>query len=198
MRKILFFALALCLCYSVSFVNSASAAELKIGIFSIQEVATKSDAYKENDKKLQDTFSKEKNEIEKEQNELKTMAEALGKPEPKLTPEQLEEKQLEYVRKKRALDEKTGIFLRRVEQTERRMQQDIANVIVVAAQEYGKRNDFSLIMDATSAGVLHAVPSLDITDKILAETNKIWKENPPKPGAALPPTGAAAPAGGTK
>ncbi len=176
MRKSIFSALVITMALSVA--SMASAAELKIGIFGMQEVATKSEAFKEGDKKLQNTFSKEKAEIEKEQAALKKMAEDLNAPGGKLTPEQLEEKQLDYMRKKRAFDEKTGLFLRRVEQEERRIQQSIGALIVKAAQAYGQRNNYSLIMDAASAGVFHADPSLDLTGEILKETNKLWKENP--------------------
>ncbi|SHN59938.1 OmpH family outer membrane protein [Desulfovibrio litoralis] len=165
------------------------AAELKLGIFNMQYVATQCDAAKAVQKKMQDQFSAEKTAIEKQEAELKRRAEEMQKSGDKMTPEAREDKRTQFIRMKRDYEDKARSFLRRVEQAEMKARQDITLLIVKAVQEIGNAKSYTVIMDGMSAGVLHADKSVDVTQAVLDEANKIYKTSgiPALPSANAKP-----------
>jgi outer membrane protein len=173
MRKIVLFTLALCL-----FPVSALGAELKIGIFNMEGVVYQSDAFKENKKNLENTFGKERSAIEKAEQDLQAKFDAFGRQQAGLSAEAREDRKAALVREKRDLDDKANAFTRKVTAAENKSREQVTRCILLAVNDYGKKNAFSLILDATSAGAVHVAPALDITSAILKESNRVWKEKP--------------------
>ena len=157
------------------FAAPAFAADLKLGIFSMQYVATQCDAAKVVQKKMQDQFAGEKSALEKQEAELKRRADEMQNKGAALSAEAREDKRTQFIRLKRDYEDKARNFLRRVEQSELKARQDITSLIVKAVQEIGNSKQYTVIMDGMSAGVLHADKSVDITQLVLDESNRIYK-----------------------
>ncbi|MDR2826004.1 MAG: OmpH family outer membrane protein [Deltaproteobacteria bacterium] len=173
MRKTILLVFAFCL-----FAVTAQAAELKIGLFNMEEVARSSDAVKENNKNLENTFGKERSAIEKTQKDLQDKFDAFSKQQAGLSAEAREERQATLIREKRDFDDRANAFQRKVTAAESRYREQVVRCIFLAVSDYGKKNSFSLILDANSAGAIHVAPALDITGAILKEANRVWKEKP--------------------
>lgn len=174
MRKIILLTLAFVFLGAAS----ASAAELKIGLFNMGEVALECQAFKDAQKKIQSTYSKEQKSLEQKEQELQKKFNDFNAQQAGLTAEARQDRQVDLMRLKRDHDDKKNDFMRKVTAEENRSREQITRVILIAAAEYGKRNNYSLILDANSAGAIHVMPSMDITADILKEADKVWKEQP--------------------
>jgi outer membrane protein len=48
----------------------------------------------------------------------------------------------------------------------------VVELIVKTIEEFGKKNNYSIIMDMRGAGVMYNAPAANLTDSILVEVNK--------------------------
>ena len=154
MFRVLSLALVACLLMAGS-----AFADMKIGVFNSQAVAMDSDAAKAAQQKLQSQFGAEKTQLEKQAKDLQSKGEALQAQVAKMSAKEREDKQMEFLRLRRAFEEKSRNFARKVENTENQIRQSMAD----------------LILDAAAGSVMYATPSLDITKPVLAEVNRLWK-----------------------
>ncbi len=156
-------------------------AEMKIGVFNSQAVAMDSDAAKAAQQKLQSQFGAERSQLEKQAKDLQTKGETLQTQVAKMNAKEREEKQMEFLRLRRAFEEKSRNFARKVENTENQIRQNMAQQIYQAAQTIAQKQKLDLILDAASGSVMYATPQLDITKAVLAEVNRLWKASASSP-----------------
>ena len=167
MFRVLSLALVACLLMAGS-----AFADMKIGVFNSQAVAMDSDAAKAAQQKLQSQFGAEKTQLEKQAKDLQSKGEALQAQVAKMSAKEREDKQMEFLRLRRAFEEKSRNFARKVENTENQIRQSMAQQIYDAATTIAK---LDLILDAAAGSVMYATPTLDITKPVLAEVNRLWK-----------------------
>jgi outer membrane protein len=158
--------------------GSALAAEYKIGFFNMAVVIRDSDAYKAKLAEFQKEFDAEDKRLQKQGGDLQKKINDFQIQQQALSPKAREERELDLSRQKRDLDDKMGMYLRRRGEAEKRAQEEINNVIVYAASEYGKREKFSFVLEQNTAGVVWMMDSLDLTKQVLEESNKVWKARP--------------------
>ena len=166
MFRVLSLALVACLLMAGS-----AFADMKIGVFNSQAVAMDSDAAKAAQQKLQSQFGAEKTQLEKQAKDLQSKGEALQAQVAKMSAKEREDKQMEFLRLRRAFEEKS----RKVENTENQIRQSMAQQIYDAATTIAKQQKLDLILDAAAGSVMYATPTLDITKPVLAEVNRLWK-----------------------
>ena len=169
----MFRVLSLALVACVLMAGSAFA-DMKIGVFNSQAVAMDSDAAKAAQQKLQSQFGAEKTQLEKQAKDLQAKGEALQAQVAKMSAKEREDKQMEFLRLRRAFEEKSRNFARKVENTENQIRQSMAQQIYDAATTLAKQK-LDLILDAAAGSVMYATPTLDITKPVLAEVNRLWK-----------------------
>lgn len=170
MRKILVFAVAAFLMAA----STAMAADLKVGIVNMQKLATQCEAAQEAQKKMKATFGPEKDQLDKQAADLKKRADEMKAQFAALSPEAKEDKKVEFIRLKRDFEDKARVFARKVEAAQMRIRQDMAEMIMKAASDYAAKKGFTVILDGAAAGVIHADKSLDVTDDMLIEVNRVW------------------------
>ncbi len=171
MRKVLLMTLALCVMMAgAAFAAETAAPAAKIGVVDMQAVATQSDPAKAAKKQMESKYGKEREALEKQGETLKKKAEALKDPKAS------EEKKLEFIRLKQELDQKTRNFLRKVEQEEIKLRQDMVTLVFNATYEVAQRKGFNFVVDITAGGVLYADKSMDLTQDVLLEVNKLYKD----------------------
>lgn len=167
-NSVLIFFLA-CLLMAAPVKAADASAVLKIGVVDMQVVATESEPAKAAKKKMEDQYGKERQELEKQGKALKKKAEALKDPKAS------EEKKLSFIRSKQELDQKTRNFMRKVEQEELNLRQDMVKRVFSATYEVARAKGFDFVVDITAGGVLYAKTSMDLTKDVLEEVNKQFK-----------------------
>jgi outer membrane protein len=174
MRILLLISLVVCLIAGSMTGASAAADEkaiptAKIGVVDMQTVASQSVPAEAARKQMDDKYGKERQALEKQGEALKKKAEGLKNPKTS------EEKKLEFIRAKQDLDQKTRNFVRKVEQDEVRLRQDMVTLVFQAAYEVAHSKGFNFVVDVTAGGVLYADQSMDLTQDVLAEVNKLYE-----------------------
>jgi len=174
MWKMCIAAIAMCLLMA----NAALAAEFKIGIVDMREIATNSEPAKKAKTTMESKFGAERDKLEKQGKDLQKQADSLKSPPANQTREALEQKRAEFIRKQKDLDQKAREFTTKVEKEEVQLRNDLLNVVFKAAKDFAAKKGITYLVDANS-GILYADPSMDVTKEFMEEVNRQWKENPP-------------------
>jgi outer membrane protein len=161
--------------------NTALAAELKIGVVDMREIATSSEPAKKAKTTMESKFGAERDKLEKQGKDLQKQADALKSPAANQTREALEQKRAEFIRKKQDLDQKGREFGAKVEKEQAQLQNEILEVVLKAAKDFAAKKGITYLVDVNS-GILYSDPSLDVTKEFLEEVNRQWKDNPPASG----------------
>lgn len=171
MRNVVLMTLAACLLLAgAAFAADESAVPAaKIGVVDMQTVATQSEPAQAAKKQMESKYGKERQSLEKQGEALKKKAEDLKNPKAS------EEKKLAFIRAKQELDQKTRNFLRKVEQDEVKLRQDMVTLVFSATYEVARAKGFNFVVDVTAGGVLYADQSMDLTQDVLTEVNKLYK-----------------------
>lgn len=180
MRK--FFVFLILAVFSVSTAYAADAASTaatapKIGVVDMQTVATTSDPAKSAKDQMEKKYGKERKALEDEGEKLRKRAEKLK------DPKSSEDAKLAFLRSKQELDQKTRTFMRKVEQDEVKIRQEMVTLVFNATYNVAQRKQFTFVVDVTAGGVLYAEQSMDLTQDVLEEVNKLFKEQGSKPKA---------------
>ncbi|BAV92550.1 OmpH family outer membrane protein [Candidatus Desulfovibrio trichonymphae] len=176
MRNVVLTALAACMLIAgAAFaVDEKTVPTAKIGVVDMQTVATESDPAQAAKKQMEEKYGEERNTLEKQGEDLKKKAGSLK------SPKTSEEKKLEFIRAKQDLDQKTRNFLRKVEQDEIKLRQDMVTLVFSAAYEVAHARGFNFVVDVTAGGVLYAEQAMDLTQDVLVKVNKLYKEKSAK------------------
>lgn len=155
----------------VSFAADASnVPPVKIGVVDMQTIATESEPAKAAKTQLENKYGKERQALEKQGNALKKQAEGLKNPKVS------EDKKVAFLKAKQKLDNDTRNFLRKVEQDEVKLRQDMVTLVFSATYEVARAQGYNFVVDVTAGGVLYADQSMDLTQAVLAEVNKQFNE----------------------
>ena len=165
MRKLMYLTLAVCLMMAGAVAaNAAEPAAAKIGVVDMQAVATQSEPAQAAKKQMESKYGKERAALEKQGEALKKSAEELKGPKAS------DEKKLAFIRKKQELDQKTRNFLRKVEQDEVKLRQDMVTMVFNATYNVAQKKGFNFVVDITAGGVLYADQTMDLTQDVLKST----------------------------
>lgn len=155
--------------------SSAQAAEMKIGIANLQKVVTESNANKEAEKKLTETFSEERNQLEKLGKDIEKLTDEMKNQSSALSVEAKQTKRTQLVQMMRDHNDRTRAFNSKVRDAETVIRNEILAAVVIASKEYAEKNHFDIILDSAQAGVLYSSDSLDVTKELLNELNRVWE-----------------------
>ena len=165
-------------------VNGALAADLKVGIVDMREIATNSEPAKKAKATMTSKFGAERDRLEKQGKDLQKQAESLKTSSGGQTREDLEKKRSDFLRRKQDLDQKARDFTVKVEKEEAQLRNDLLDLVFKAAKDFAAKKGITYLVDAGS-GILWADPSLDVTKEFMEEVNRSWKDTPPaSPDAA--------------
>ena len=175
MWKMCITAIAMCLLMA----NVALAAELKIGIVDMREIATNSEPAQKAKATMDSKFGAERDRLEKQGKDLQKQAESLKNPPSKdQSREAFEQKRADFIRKRQDLDQKAREFGAKIDKEETRLRNELLDVVFKAAKDFAVKKGITYLVDANS-GILYADPSMDVTKEFMEAVNRQWKENPP-------------------
>lgn len=154
--------------------DAANAPATRIGVVDMQTIAMDCDAAKEFKEKMESKYGKERSNLEKQGQALKKQAETIK------SPKVSDDKKVSFIKARQKLEQNTQSFVRKIEQEEVKFRQDMVSLVFSATYEVAKAKGYNFVVDITGGGVLYADPSMDLTKDVLAEVNKIYKNNQSK------------------
>lgn len=177
MRKVLFLAIV----FTLVTAATAQAAELRIGIFNSRAVAERSEPFTAARKKIENQYGPEKKKLETQAQALQKQADELQKQRSALSREALTDKGDAFMRSKRNFEDASQAYTRKVEAALIRIDQEFGARLMQAIQDYGMRKGYSMLVDQ-SAGVAYFDKSLDVTEDLIKEVARVYREGKPIPG----------------
>jgi len=194
MWKVCIAAVAVCLLTA----NAALAAETKIGIVDMREIGMNSEPGKKLRATMESKFKAENDKLDKQDQELQKMRNALKSPPANQTREAFEQKRTEYIRKQQEFDQRVQDFRNRFEKEQLQLTNEVRDWMAAVAKDFSAKKGITFLVEA-NMGILYADDALVVTKEFLDEINRRWKENPPaSTPASAPAAPAAAPAAGGK
>ena len=178
MRKALFFAVII----SLVSVVSAQAAASTIGIFNSRAVAANSEPFTAARKKIENQYLPEKKKLDTQAQTLQKQADDLQKQRSALSRDAMTEKSDAFMRAKRNFEDASQSYSRKVEAALIRIDQEFGARLYQAAQDYGMRKGFAALFDTAAGAIIYHDKSVDVTDDMIKEVARVYKEGKPIPG----------------
>ena len=157
------------------FTAAAAAAEIKIGVVDILEVIQRSEAGRKAFDSLSSEFKDMKDELDKQQKGIEALREELQKQSLVLSQEAKADKELEFKRKLRDFQDMYQTYQRKMQVKEQEYREPIVTQIFELLQGYGKEHGFTMIMDKKNSGLTYIADGLEITEDVILEFNKHWR-----------------------
>ena len=164
---------------ALSFLASVSAlaadgGALKVGVMNVQKVLVQS----EPGVHAKAVFEKKKDELEAtfraDQEKLQKMQEEIEKKSSVWSKEKKDEQVLEFNRLRRDLQTKSEDARMEMKRLQDKELEPIIKQLETVVDTYGEKNGFSIILDSKN-GVIFYNKTLDISDALIEELNKVMK-----------------------
>ncbi len=151
----------------------ATAGELRVAVVDMQRALNECDAGKKAKDQVKAKFERSQDQLKKQRDDLDRMKEDYDKKALVLKEE--ERRNLEKDLETRSLDFKRRYedFQRDLKQTDAELTQGIVEDLYEIVRQYGEKNNYSLVLEASS-GLLYNDKTVDITDDII----KLHKSSP--------------------
>jgi len=153
---------------------SVAAAELRVAVVDMQRALNECDAgkrakdqVKAKFEKSQDDLKRQREDLDRRKEEYERKATVLKEEERRNLEKDLEARSLEFKRK-------FEDFQRDLKRTDAELTSSIVEDLYGVVREYGAKNTYSLVLEASSGALLYGDNALDITDEIV----KLYDANP--------------------
>ena len=153
---------------------SVAAAELRVAVVDMQRALNECDAgkrakdqVKAKFEKSQDDLKRQREDLDRRKEEYERKATVLKEEERRNLEKDLEARSLEFKRK-------FEDFQRDLKRTDAELTSSIVEGLYGVVREYGQKNTYSLVLEASSGALLYGDNALDITDEIV----KLYDANP--------------------
>ncbi len=150
----------------------AYAADLKVGVVDSRRAMVSSKEGRSAEKVVSGLVDKMKKRIEPKDNELKRLGEEFESQRSVLSPEALEERRLDLVKRQRDLERDMREAQDELEIENRKLMQPIIKKVDEVLKKIGKDKGFTVILEKGTPGVLYFQDSLDITDLVIQGLNE--------------------------
>ena len=149
------------------------AAGFKIGVLDIQKLQQKSRSFQKIKEQLRVKFDALQKKLEEEKNQLIKIEQELQKQSLMLSLDAKEDKERELEKKTRYykyLYEEYGNEMKNVEfEAMKNFRREIQKVVA----EIGKRQGYSMLLEANAAGLIYYEDTIDITDDVIKAYDKV-------------------------
>ncbi|MGE4298698.1 MAG: OmpH family outer membrane protein [Desulfovibrionaceae bacterium] len=171
MRKILLFLAVMTLLLP----SLASAVEVKIGLVNMQKVMAESEPGQQARNELQKKLENIKNSLDVEKAAIAKMQEDMQKQAMVLSQEAKTDKEIEFKRRVRDYQDAAQNYQRKLQVEESKLTKPLAELIMKAVNDYAVANNFSMILDSASSGLVWAHKETDLTRLLIVEVNRAWR-----------------------
>ena len=170
MKRIILLAIAFVFMFQAS-----AMAEAKIGVFNMRTVMTDCDYGKSVAAQLKAKFEPMEKDLEREAENIKKLETELKNQDMALKLEAKQDKQREFRRKARDYQDSVAAYRQKRQAEEQRLGQPVVVKIIKAMSDYGKANNFTVILEMSTGGVSYVGDGVDITQNLIDELNKLKK-----------------------
>lgn len=173
MKKILF------LVFTLVFVVSAHAADVKIGYIDMNKALNQSNRGIKAVGILEEIVQAKQSVIAEKEDKIKELDMEIAKQSSILTPQALKEKQNEREKIMKDYQRMVQDFQDEVKKKQDEFMQEIINDIRVTVSEIGQEEGYSAIFEKFSAGLIYFVEEGDLTDKVIERFNEASEKAAP-------------------
>jgi outer membrane protein len=162
-------------CFLVLCLSLTAAAETKIGFIDMKSVIAKSEPGVKAMDQLKTQFKDMKDNLDAQKKSLDTLKDELQKQSMMLSQEAKLDKETQYKRKVRDFQDMGQSYQRKLQQAEQNLSKPIIDNLLTIVESYGKKNGYTAIFDKQASGVIYSQESVDLTNAIIAELNKVMR-----------------------
>ncbi len=146
---------------------NAFSADYKIGVVNLQKLQRDSSEFK----KISETYAKKlepkKKEFEQEKEGLRQLEADMRKQNMMLSLDAKEGKMKEYGKRTRRLKYLENELVQEAKEAESEVRRSVMKRVAKIVGEIGKKENFTLILEKGSSGLVYSSDSIDITDKLI-------------------------------
>jgi outer membrane protein len=156
------------------------AADLKVAVVDLQQVLEKSEPGQKAISQLQEDFKGMKEELDEKKSKVDQLREQIQKQSLVLSQEAQIDKETEYKQKVRDFQSLYQSYQKKMKLKEQKLREPIIKELVEVIRDYGKENNYTLVMDKKNSGVIYNSDAIEVTSKIIVELNKAWRQKEKK------------------
>lgn len=167
-------ALAICLACS-----APALAAGKIGIINLVGITDASDVGKAAKKNFQDRFGKEISALEKQRDAINKEMEQYNKQAAAMSEDARNKKGRELQKRIQEFQKKEAELAKRSSPVRQQLDEQLSKVLSEACSTYAKDNGYDILLNYIPSNppiVPYASESVNVSEGVLAEANKIWKK----------------------
>jgi len=165
------FVVALFVCLGLVVAPMAAQAQ-KIAYVDLQKALNLSAAGKEAKEKIKAEVQGYDGEVQKRQEELKKLKEDLEKQAMLLSEEARNAKERDYQQKVKEYQRFTKDIQESLQQMDTDFTRKILEDLLKVAQDYGKSQNYTMILEKTESSIVYADEEIDITDEVIKAFDK--------------------------
>lgn len=151
------------------------AAGTKIGVINGLTILNKSEAGLKAKEQLEGKYKNMKKDLDKQEADLEKLRADIQKQEMVLSQEAKNSKTEEFRKKIRDFQDAYRAYQQKLKAEEESLYKPILEQVKKVVEEYGKKNGYILILDRMSTGVVFLDSSIDITEEITVELNRVMR-----------------------
>jgi len=146
---------------------SVRAAELRVAVVDMQRALNECDAGKKAKDQVKAKFEKSQDSLKRQRDDLDRMKSDYDKRA--LVLKEDERRTLEKDLETRGLDFKRKYedFERELKRTDAELTSSIVQELYQIVRDYGEKNNYSLVLEASSGALLYSTKTVDVTDEII-------------------------------
>jgi len=152
------------------------AAELKIGYVDLQKALIECDAGKEAKASMGKKVKEFQTTAQERQQKLKNLNDELEKKKLMLSADAKAEKERDYQQQAKDFQRFVKDAQEELQREEARLGRNILEGLSKVIKDLGAKKGYTLVLERSN-GVLYADDSINVTDKVIAEYNKVYKAN---------------------
>ncbi len=164
-----------CLSFVAVLLLSNAAFAANLAVFNLTGVTQNSDAAKALEVYLDKTYGTERDKLMKDAEAIQKKTQEFQKQAAALSEKARKDKGTALEKEVRAFEERRTKFAQKIGPEQQKKQTEILELVRTACVNYSKANKLDILIDG-SASVAYASETVDVSQGILAEVNKLWKD----------------------
>ncbi len=165
----------ICISFVAVLLLSNAALAANIAVFNLTGVTQNSEPAKALEGFLDSKFGTERTKLMKDAETIQKKTEEFQKQAAALSESARKSKATALEKEVRAFEEKRAAFAQKIGPVQQAKQTEILDIVRAACVNYSKANKLDILIDG-SASVAYASETVDVSQGILTEVNKLWKE----------------------
>jgi outer membrane protein len=152
--------------------SGARAADLRVGVVDVRKAVFSSSEGKTAQQQFSKLEDEKMAELRPRQEEVRRLEEEYEKQKFVLSPDALQDRRLEIVKRRRDLERDFNEAQDDLQIRQVQLLQPIQKKIAAVVEDVGKAEGFTLILDKQAAGFLYFDDSIDVTDLVIKRLNE--------------------------